>query len=43
MQTTKPIKEVFSDYKTENIIKEAKILELNLIKKMRTNSYEKGL
>ena len=33
MQTTKPIKEVFSDYKTENIIKEAKILELNLIKK----------
>ena len=33
MQTKKPIKEVFSDYKTENIIKEAKILELNLIKK----------
>ena len=33
MQTTKPIKEVFSDYNTENIIKEAKILELNLIKK----------
>ena len=33
MQTKKTIGEVFSDYKTENIIKEAKILELNLIKK----------
>ena len=33
MQTTKLISEVFSDYKTENIIKQAKILELNLIKK----------
>lgn len=33
MQKEKSIGEVFSDYKTENIIKEAKIQSLNLIKK----------
>lgn len=33
MQTTKLISEVFSDYPTENIIKQAKIQEMNLIKK----------
>ena len=34
MQEKKQIKEVFSDYQTESIIKEAKILGLNLIKKV---------
>ena len=33
MQTTKQIKTVFSDYQTENVINQAKILELNFIKK----------
>lgn len=33
MQTTKLISEVFSDYPTENIIKQAKIQAMNLIKK----------
>ena len=33
MENYKKIKEVFSDYKTENIIKEAEIEALNLIKK----------
>ena len=35
MQTTKLIGEVFSDYQTENIIKQARILELNLIRKSK--------
>ena len=34
MEKIKQIKEVFSDYKTESNIKEAKILNLNLIKKV---------
>ena len=34
MQKVKLIKEVFSDYQTENILKEAKIQSLNLIKKV---------
>lgn len=34
MENVKLIGEVFNDYKTENIIKEAKILSLNLIKKV---------
>ena len=34
MEKIKQIKEVFSDYKTESNIKEAKILSLNLIKKV---------
>ena len=33
MQTTKQIKTVFSDYQTENVINQAKILELKFIKK----------
>ena len=33
MEKVKQIKEVFSDYETGNIIKEAKILSLNFIKK----------
>ena len=34
MEKVKQIKEVFSDYETENVIKEAKIFALNLIKKV---------
>ena len=33
MQQTKLIEEVFSDYKTEENIKKAKILSLNFLKK----------